>query len=87
MKLTVGDLRGTLYRAIMRIAHHYNWHYAPPIYPEGDTQLWCKWCGFRQTISRGTNQFNAIGGEHMAQAHSEALIGRAALANPEQEGR
>jgi len=36
----------------MRIAHRYNWHYAPPIYPEGDTQLWCKWCGFRQTIKR-----------------------------------
>ncbi len=38
------------YRLIMKIAHKYHWHYAPPIYPEGDTQLWCKWCGFRQTI-------------------------------------
>ena len=36
----------------MRIAHRFNWHYAPPIYPNGDTQLWCKWCGFRQTIRR-----------------------------------
>lgn len=36
----------------MRIAHKYNWHYAPPIYPDGDTQLWCKWCGFRETIIR-----------------------------------
>ena len=42
--------KGFFYRLIMRIAHKYNWHYAPPIYPEGDTQLWCKWCGFRQTI-------------------------------------
>ena len=33
----------------MRLAHKYNWHYAPPIYPEGDMQLWCKWCGFRET--------------------------------------
>ena len=41
-----------LYRAIMRTAHRFNWHYAPPIYPDGDTQLWCKWCGFRQTIKR-----------------------------------
>jgi len=43
-------IRGWIYRLVMRIAHHYNLHYAPPIYPDGDTQLWCKWCGFRQTI-------------------------------------
>jgi len=45
-------IRRFLYRTLMRIAHRYNWHYAPPIYPEGDMQLWCKWCGFRQTIKR-----------------------------------
>ena len=45
-------IRGYFYRLIMRIAHHYNWHYAPPIYPDGDTQLWCKWCGFRAAIKR-----------------------------------
>ena len=49
------SLRGLMYRAIMRIAHKYNWHYAPPIYPDGDTQLWCKWCGFSQTIKRRQN--------------------------------
>lgn len=43
-------IKWILYRLIMRIAHKYNWHYAPPIYPEGDTMLWCKWCGFRQVI-------------------------------------
>ncbi len=43
-------LQGLAYRVTMRVAHRYNWHYAPPIYPEGDTQLWCQWCGFRQTI-------------------------------------
>ena len=43
-------IRGFFYRLLMRIAHHYHWHYAPPIYPLGETQLWCKWCGFRQTI-------------------------------------
>ena len=41
-----------LYGPLMRTAHRYHWHYAPPIYPEGDTQLWCQWCGFRQTIKR-----------------------------------
>jgi len=27
------------YRLIMRLAHHFHWHYAPPIYPQGDTLL------------------------------------------------
>lgn len=43
---------GYFYRNMMKLAHKYNWHYAPPIYPDGDTQLWCKYCGFRQTIKR-----------------------------------
>lgn len=43
---------GFFYRLIMRIAHRFHWHYAPPIYPDGDTQLWCRWCGFRQTVKR-----------------------------------
>lgn len=38
-----------LYRPIMKVAHRFNWHYAPEIGPfeDGSTQLWCKWCGFR----------------------------------------
>ena len=35
--------RGYLYRTTMRIAHKFNWHYAPPIHLDRDTQLWCKW--------------------------------------------
>ena len=46
------NIKGKLYRLIMRIAHHYNWHYAPPTYPDGDTMLWCKWCGFREVIRK-----------------------------------
>ena len=45
-------MSGEIYRAVMRIAHRYHWHYAPPIYPDGDTMLWCKWCGFRQVIRK-----------------------------------
>ncbi len=44
------------YRLIMRVAHKFHWHYAPPIYPDGNTQLWCQWCGFRQTIKYNQNQ-------------------------------
>jgi len=51
---------GFFYRLIMRFAHKYHWHYAPPIYPAGDTQLWCKWCGFRQTIKRGVQDNPAL---------------------------
>ena len=45
-------LQGMFYRWSMKVAHKYNWHYAPPIYPEGDMQLWCKWCGFRETYKK-----------------------------------
>jgi hypothetical protein len=44
--------RRLFYRRVMRIAHRLNWHYAPPSYPDGDTHLWCQWCGFRQTVKR-----------------------------------
>ena len=46
-------MRWRLYRIVMRIAHYFNWHYAPPIYPDGDTVLWCKWCGMRDIIKKG----------------------------------
>ena len=45
------SFRGFFYRVAMRIAHRFHWHYAPPIYPDGDTILWCKWCGLRQVFS------------------------------------
>jgi len=52
-------IRGMAYRATMRIAHHFNWHYAPPVHPEGDTVLWCKWCGLRQkTASAPVNSIH-----------------------------
>lgn len=50
------NIKGRLYRLVMKFAHIYHWHYAPPIYPDGDVQLWCKWCGFRQTIQRQEKQ-------------------------------
>jgi hypothetical protein len=41
------------YRTVMKLAHRFNWHYAPIIGPlqpgDGrDFQRWCQWCGFRQ---------------------------------------
>ena len=33
------SIKWWLYPKIMRVAHHYHWHYAPPIYPENDVQL------------------------------------------------
>lgn len=46
------SIRGLAYRVLMRLAHRFNWHYAPPVYPDGDTMLWCKWCGLRQVVAR-----------------------------------
>jgi len=49
---------GTLYRPLMRLAHRYNWHYAPPSYPipprhpGGDVLRWCQWCGLRAVTAR-----------------------------------
>lgn len=48
------------YRHVMRLSHRFNWHYAPPIYPEQDTQLWCKWCGFRMTLPRPDSKLKEI---------------------------
>ena len=45
-----------LYRLLMRLMHRYNLHYAPPIYPDGDTMLWCQWCGFKAVVKKG-NQY------------------------------
>lgn len=46
----------------MSIAHRYHWHYAPPVYPDGDTMLWCEWCGFKQVIKRRGVYKCGIGG-------------------------
>lgn len=48
-------LYGVFYRFIMRLAHRFNWHYAPPLGPLNpnsgkDYQCWCEWCGFRQSF-------------------------------------
>lgn len=43
---------GIVYRTTMRVAHRFNWHYAPPSYPDGDTMLWCHWCGMRDVVKR-----------------------------------
>lgn len=46
---------GFFYRLIMRLAHKFNWHYAPVIGPLFDStiyQYWCKWCGLRMDFKR-----------------------------------
>ena len=45
-------MKWILYRAIMRFAHRFNWHYAPPINPNGDTVLRCDWCGMTYVKER-----------------------------------
>lgn len=57
-------MRGFFYRALMKLAHRYDWHYAPVIGPMSpprndgrDYQRWCKWCGFRQTFNCPQGRF------------------------------
>src|SRR2546422_3997352 len=40
------------YRLVMKLAHRYNWHYAPSFGPleDGSYQHWCQWCGLRYTL-------------------------------------
>lgn len=42
---------GYFYRLLMRIAHRFEWHYAPIHGPleDGKFQRWCQWCGFRES--------------------------------------
>lgn len=42
------------YRGLMRVAHHFNWHWAPVIGPfeDSSTQRWCQWCGFRESYRK-----------------------------------
>ena len=44
-------MKGFFYRLLMRLAHRFDWHYAPEFGPfeDGSTQKWCQWCGFRQS--------------------------------------
>lgn len=42
-----------LYRVHMRLAHRFNWHYAPVGGPDGNV-AWCQWCGLRYTIPKQT---------------------------------
>lgn len=44
------SMKWALYRALMRLAHRFNWHYAPPCYPNGDTVLRCAWCGLSYKV-------------------------------------
>lgn len=53
---------GLFYRLVMRVAHRFDWHYAPVIGPldaggpddprHGRYQRWCRWCGFRESFRR-----------------------------------
>ena len=42
-----------IYRFVMKLAHHFDWHYAPVLGPIAGGprpfQRWCKWCGLRQS--------------------------------------
>lgn len=42
------------YRGLMKLAHRFHWHYAPPnpwlTNDAGWPLHWCKWCGMRDFV-------------------------------------
>ena len=51
------NIRGRIYRGLMRLSHRYGWHYAPkkPMpspddSPPGTYFCWCQWCGMRDRV-------------------------------------
>ena len=52
-----------LHRPLMRLAHRFDWHYAPvigPLQPGGGYQQWCQWCGLRATYHRPSPDWKRI---------------------------
>jgi len=45
-------MRHRLYRWFMEFAHRHGWHKMDEFHPEGDTLLWCQWCGLRVVTER-----------------------------------
>lgn len=45
-------MRYWLYRWFMTLAHRYGWHKMDEFHPEGDTLLWCQWCGLGVVTKR-----------------------------------
>jgi len=42
-----------IYRPLMKLAHRFDWHFAPlsgPLSPDGTYHRWCQWCGFRAAV-------------------------------------
>ena len=44
---------GLAYQNLMKLSHKYHWHHMPPVYPNGDTLLYCEWCGLRKIVQKG----------------------------------
>lgn len=40
------------YRSVMRTMHRFNLHHTKTCYPDGDTMVWCQWCGLRAVVRR-----------------------------------
>lgn len=49
----------TAYRPLMRLMHRHDLHYAPACHPDGDTLLWCQWCGLRYRVPPQTSLLNS----------------------------
>lgn len=56
-------MRYWFYRWIMIFAHRHGWHKMDECYPNGDTMLWCHWCGLRVVTKRHLTTGAVDGGD------------------------
>ena len=49
---------GKLHRGFIQLAHRYGWHHVKVIFPDRDIQLWCQWCGLRQSYDGEHHYFD-----------------------------
>lgn len=52
MKLHSLPFYGRAYQMLMRLSHRFNWHHTVTIHPDGDTMIWCQWCGMKYVSHR-----------------------------------
>jgi len=72
------SIRGYLYRSLMKLAHRFDWHYAPvigPLSPPSEDgrnyQRWCRWCGFRQNLHPTPEQRISVILENIARGEAD----------------
>jgi hypothetical protein len=63
-----------LYRPLMRLAHRFNWHHMPPVFPNGEEQRWCRWCGLAVRMPAPKAERLGAGGQILTGSHPHRFV-------------